>query len=112
MLPDVIEIEQQVSGERREGAYYAFISFCQKLGTGLALWGIGQTLEFSGYLTPTPELQFPNQPDSALNMIKFIIGPATIGLLFLSLPFAWYYPVTRSSHQKTLERISTQGQNV
>jgi GPH family glycoside/pentoside/hexuronide:cation symporter len=112
MLPDVIEIEQQVSGERREGAYYAFISFFQKLGTGLALWGIGQTLEFSGYLTPTPELQFPNQPDSALNMIKFIIGPATIGLLLFSLPFAWCYPVTRASHQKTLERISSPNQSI
>jgi GPH family glycoside/pentoside/hexuronide:cation symporter len=106
MLPDVIEAEQQYSGERREGAYYAFISFFQKLGTGLALWGIGQALGLSGYVTPTPEQQFPVQPETAVNMIKFIIGPATMGLLLLSLPFAWWYPITRASHHQTLERIN------
>jgi glycoside/pentoside/hexuronide:cation symporter, GPH family len=109
MLPDVIEVEQQQSGERREGAYYAFISFFQKLGTGFALWGIGQALGISGYVTPTPEQQFPVQPETALNMIKIIIGPATIGLLLLSLPFAWWYPVTRASHHQTLERIHNPG---
>jgi GPH family glycoside/pentoside/hexuronide:cation symporter len=111
MLPDVIEVEQEQSGERREGAYYAFISFFQKLGTGLALWGIGHLLEFSGYLTPTSEQQFPDQPASALYMIRFIIGPATIGLLLISLPFACWYPVTRASHQQTLERIKQPGKN-
>ncbi len=105
MLPDVIEVEQQHSGERREGAYYALISFFQKLGTGFALWGIGLALGISGYLTPTPDEQFPVQPESALNMIQFIIGPAAIALLLLSLPFAWWYPVTRKSHMKTLEQI-------
>jgi GPH family glycoside/pentoside/hexuronide:cation symporter len=112
MLPDVIEVEQQESGERREGAYYAFISFFQKLGTGLALWGIGHALEFSGYLTPTPEQPFPIQPDAALKMIQFIIGPSVIGLLLISLPFAWWYPVTRASHNRTLERINIQGQKI
>jgi glycoside/pentoside/hexuronide:cation symporter, GPH family len=107
MLPDVVEVEQQQSGERREGAYYAFISFFQKLGTGLALWGIGQALGFAGYLTPTADQQFPVQPESALQMIRFIIGPATIGLLLLSMPFAWWYPVTRSSHRESLERIGS-----
>ena len=111
MLPDVVEIEQQHSGERREGAYYAFISFFQKLGTGLALWGIGQALGIAGYLTPTVAQPFPVQPESALNIIQFIIGPAAIGLLLLSLPFAWWYPVTRASHKQTLERIGKKPQN-
>jgi len=105
MLPDVIEVEQQQSGERREGTYYAFISFFQKLGTGFALWGIGQALGLSGYLTPTTDQQFPVQPESALNMIRLIIGPATIVLLLMSLPFAWRYPITRTSHTNTLEQI-------
>jgi glycoside/pentoside/hexuronide:cation symporter, GPH family len=107
MLPDVIEEEQQHSGERREGAYYAFIAFFQKLGIGFALWGIGQALAFSGYRTPTLEQQFPEQPVSALNMIQLLIGPASIGFLLLSLPFAWWYPITRASHHRTLERISS-----
>jgi glycoside/pentoside/hexuronide:cation symporter, GPH family len=112
MLPDVIEVEQQESGERREGAYYAFVSFFQNLGPGLALWGIGHALEFAGYLTPTAEQPFPDQPESVLNMIQLLVGPATIGLLLISLPFAWWYPVTRASHHQALERIRTSGKNI
>ena len=106
MLPDVVEQEQQRTGERREGAYYAFISFFQKLGTGLALWGIGMALSASGYVTPTAAEQFPVQPQSALNTIRFIIGPGTIMLLLISLPFAWRYPITRAGHNQTVQEIA------
>jgi GPH family glycoside/pentoside/hexuronide:cation symporter len=105
MLPDVIEQEQQHSGERREGSYYAFISFFQKLGTGLALWMIGLSLSASGYVTPDATNQFPDQPESVLATIRFIIGPVAILLLLVSLPFAWKYPITRQSHRNTLAMI-------
>ncbi len=105
MLPDVIEHEQQQTGERREGSYYALISFFQKLGTGAALWGIGQTLALSGYVSPSASEQFPAQPDSALAAIRFLIGPATIVLLLISLPFAWRYPITREKHAQVLAGI-------
>lgn len=105
MLPDVIEEEEQRTGERREGAYYAFVSFFQKLGTGFALWGIGLALAASGYVTPDGNNQFPVQPNSALSTIRFIMGPATITLLLISLPFAWRYPITRDGHLRSLEKI-------
>jgi len=105
MLPDVIEEEQKRTGERREGTYYAFVSFFQKLGTGIALWGIGMALAASGYVTPGLENQFPVQPDSALATIRFIMGPATIVLLLISLPFAWRYPITREGHLRSIESI-------
>ncbi len=105
MLPDVIEQEQHRTGERREGAYYALASFFQKLGTGLALWGIGLALSVSGYVTPGVEGQFPVQPQSALATIRLIIGPGTIALLLVSLPFAWRYPITRESHLRLVETM-------
>jgi GPH family glycoside/pentoside/hexuronide:cation symporter len=105
MLPDVIEEEQKRTGERREGTYYAFVSFFQKLGTGIALWGIGMALAASGYITPEQGNPFPDQPESALATIRFIIGPATICLLLISLPFAWWYPITREGHLRSVEAI-------
>ena len=105
MLPDVIEQEQQRTGERREGSYYAFASFFQKLGTGLALWGIGMALSASGYVTPSADVQYPVQPQSTLATIRFIIGPGTIALLLISLPFAWRYPISRESHRRLVETI-------
>lgn len=48
MLPDIIEDDELRTGQRREGSYYALISFFQKLGTGAALWAIGQVFEVTG----------------------------------------------------------------
>ena len=104
MLPDVIELDQESTGERREGNYYALISFFQKLGTGFALWSIGLALSASGYITPTEQVKFPDQPESALQMIRFIMGPAAIALLIVSLPFAWRYPITREGHHELVNR--------
>ena len=41
MVPDIIEFDQLQTGERREGSYYAFASFFQKLATGVAALGDG-----------------------------------------------------------------------
>lgn len=55
MIPDLIELDERATGRRREGSYYSFVAFFQKLGTGFALWGVGQALEYSGYITPLAE---------------------------------------------------------
>jgi GPH family glycoside/pentoside/hexuronide:cation symporter len=39
MVPDVVEYDELRSGQRREGSYYAFASFFQKLA-GVALWAM------------------------------------------------------------------------
>lgn len=52
MVPDLIELDQQATGLRREGSYYSFVAFFQKLGTAVALWAVGQALDASGYITP------------------------------------------------------------
>ena len=43
------------TGQRREGSYYAFASFFQKLATGAAIWAMGQAFATTGYLTPTSD---------------------------------------------------------
>ena len=41
MVPDIIEYDQLKTGQRREGAYYSFAAFFQKLATALAIWAMG-----------------------------------------------------------------------
>jgi GPH family glycoside/pentoside/hexuronide:cation symporter len=105
MIPDVVEYDQIRSGQRREGSYYAFASFFQKLATAAALWSLGQALAFSGYITPDPGGGLPVQPAQAINTIRLFIGPIPAVLLFLAILFAWRYPITRESHQATLEEL-------
>ena len=106
MIPDVIEYDQIRSGRRREGTYYSFASFFQKLATGAALWGMGQALAFSGYITPDPSGPLPIQPDSVIQAIRFFIGPIPFILLILAVVFGWRYPITRESHQANLAQLS------
>jgi GPH family glycoside/pentoside/hexuronide:cation symporter len=93
MLPDIIEHDQAQTGQRREGSYYAFASFFQKLGTGFALWAMGQVLAVTGYATPVAGAPLPVQPDAAVQAIRLFVGPIPALLLFLSILFAWRYPI-------------------
>jgi len=106
MVPDVVEYDEIRSGQRREGSYYAFASFFQKLATAAALWGMGQALAITGYITPPLSGYLPAQPQEAINAIRIFIGPIPAILLLLAVLFAWKYPITRESHQATLQELA------
>jgi len=106
MVPDVVEYDEIRSGQRREGSYYAFASFFQKLATAAALWGMGQALAITGYITPPLSGHLPAQPQEAINAIRIFIGPIPAILLLLAVLFAWKYPITRESHQATLQELA------
>jgi GPH family glycoside/pentoside/hexuronide:cation symporter len=110
MVPDVVEYDQLRSGQRREGSYYAFASFFQKLATALALWGMGQALAYTGYITPEVGGALPVQPEAAIQAIRVFTGPIPAVLLGLAVLFAWKYPITRASHQATLQELAERGE--
>ena len=104
MVPDVIEYDEAATGQRREGSYYAFASFFQKLATGAALWMMGQALALSGYITPSAGQPLPVQPPSCDAAIRLFTGPMPAVLLLLAILFAWRYPITRESHRRRSSR--------
>ena len=106
MVPDVIEYDQLQTGERREGSYYAFASFFQKLATGAALWMMAQAFAMTGYLTPTSTTALPVQPPAAVLAIRLFAGPVPAVLLVLAILCAWKYPITRESHQAMVEELA------
>jgi GPH family glycoside/pentoside/hexuronide:cation symporter len=105
MIPDIVECDQLETGQRREGSYYAFASFFQKLGTGVALWAMAQALALTGYVTPSGNVPLPVQPTQAVTAIRVFMGPVPTVLLLLSVLFAWRYPITRESHRATCEAL-------
>jgi len=107
MVPDIIECDQLETGRRREGSYYAFASFFQKLGTGAAIWALGQLLAVSGYVTPSRSGAVPPQPSAAVRAIRAFAGPIPSLLLLGAILFAWRYPITRESHRRTCEALVT-----
>ena len=107
MVPDIIEYDQLQTGERREGSYYSFASFFQKLATAGALWGMGQALALSGYITPAEGGGvLPVQPEQVVLAIRIFSGPVPSVLLILAVIFAWQYPITRESHKAMLRELA------
>lgn len=109
MVPDVVEYDQIETGQRREGSYYAFASFFQKLGTGLTVWLMGQVFHLSGYVTPTTSTPVPVQPASVVRAIRWFMGPVPTLLLSFSIALAWFYPITREFHMALREELAEGG---
>jgi GPH family glycoside/pentoside/hexuronide:cation symporter len=103
MLPDVVELDELRTGQRREGVFYAFMVMLQKVGLAIAVFMVGQSLSWAGYI----ESSSANgaeivQPESALFVIRLAIGPIAALLLVVGLGIAYFYPITREVHAEIL----------
>ena len=98
MIPDVIELDELNTGQRREGIFYSFMVLLQKLGLALALFLVGQALEFSGFIARVPGEAIPVQPDSALLAIRIAIAPLPTIFLIIGLVLTYFYPITKEVH--------------
>lgn len=102
MLPDVIEWDELQTGQRREGVYYSFIVFLQKVCLGVAIALVLQGLGWAGYVKPEGSNLFPEQPVAVLEVIRWSIGPLPMVLLLIGMILAYFYPITREVHAQLL----------
>lgn len=98
MMPDVIEYDEWETGQRREGVFYGFMVFLQKIGIAIAIYMVGQTLEWSGYVTPEVAGAETIQPESALTALRIIIGPIPALIILAGIILVYFYPITRTAH--------------
>ena len=61
---DVIDYDEHLTGERKEGAYFAAWNFMQKSALGIMLLLTGFVLEFAGFV--------PNQPQTMSVQIAMV----------------------------------------
>jgi GPH family glycoside/pentoside/hexuronide:cation symporter len=98
MIPDVIELDELNTGQRREGIFYGFMVLLQKFGLALGLFLVGLTLKTSGFISSAEGDVLPTQPESALFAIRIAIGPLPTIVLILGLILAYFYPITQEVH--------------
>jgi GPH family glycoside/pentoside/hexuronide:cation symporter len=98
MVPDVVELDELETGQRREGIFYGFFVFLQKMGLAVGLFVSGWALELSGYINSTTANPNPVQPASALLALRVLIGPVSAAVLLLSFLAVRAYPITREKH--------------
>lgn len=104
MIPDAIE-----GDAGREGSYYAFASFFQKLGTGAALWLMARAMEFAGYITPSAASPYPEQPSEALAVMRAFMGLVPAVLLGAAIVFALAYPLRREAAKPSAQAALARG---
>ncbi|MBW4576237.1 MAG: MFS transporter [Aphanothece sp. CMT-3BRIN-NPC111] len=105
MMPDVIELDELTTGQRREGLFYGFMVLLQKIGLAIGLFFVGLALEWTGFQETIPGQPLPTQPASALLAIRLAIGPLPTLALICGLILAYFYPLTREVHAEILLKL-------
>jgi len=106
MIPDVIELDEWETGQRREGVFYSFMVLLQKMALALGLFLVGQVLQASGFITATDGAVQTSQPESALFAIRLMVGPIPALVLIMGLVLAYFYPITREVHAELVLRLA------
>ena len=109
MLPDVVEYDEKMTGERREGIYYGLWAFLTKFTGALGVAVSGWALNLFGYV---PNVE---QTAHALFGIRLFFSVVPAVVILVSLPFLVWYPITRKKHaalvQELAERKAAKGEN-
>ena len=112
MIPDVIDLDELNTGQRREGIFYSFMVFLQKLGLAIGLFLVGVALDLAGFIETIPGETPPIQPESALIAIRVAIAPLPTIFLMLGLLLTYLYPITREIHNEILLKLGERKQKI
>jgi GPH family glycoside/pentoside/hexuronide:cation symporter len=99
MVPDVIEYDELMTGERREGTYFGIWALLQKFTNALGVATVGWSLAWFGYVANAAQSDF-----TLLGIRLFFCIIPSVALL-ISLPLLVKYPITRQSHAKVVEEL-------
>ena len=105
MIPDVIDLDELNTGQRREGIFYSFMVFLQKIALAIGLFLVGVALDITGFIETIPGETPPTQPDSALLAVRIAIAPLPTIFLIVGLLLAYFYPITREVHNEILLKL-------
>ena len=105
MLPDVIEYDEKMTGERREGIYYGLWNFLSKFTGALGVAVSGWALSLYGYVKPI--LNIPQEQTlHALFGIRLFFAVVPAVVILISLPFLIWYPITRKKHAALVQELA------
>lgn len=105
IIPDCIEYDQLLTGQRREGLYYGFTTFLQKVATASAIGLSGLVLEKMGYVANGV------QSAKVLWTIRSLLGPVPCLLFVIGIISIYYYPVDREEHRALTLKVAGSREN-
>ena len=107
MFPDIPDIDELQTGERREGTYSSITTFMRKLSSAVALFLVSNALALTGYKAPVEEtvngvaqLVEQAQTPAFLTALRLIFAFTPLILLALALLAARRYPLDAALHER------------
>lgn len=107
IFPDIPDIDELQSGERREGTYSALVTFMRKFSSAIAIFGVSNLLGAAGYAQPVEQVvngarKLVEQPQTGtfLLALRLIFVLAPVVLVSLALWFARQYPLSPDIHYR------------
>ncbi|MDP5339277.1 MAG: MFS transporter [Nodularia sp. (in: cyanobacteria)] len=111
LIPDVIDLDEYRTGQRREGIFYGFMVLLQKLGLALGIFLVGNALQAAGFQATIAGQAIPIQPESALTAIRITVGPLPTIFLICGLFLTYFYPITREMHAEIMMKLKARQEN-
>ena len=99
MLADITDVDELLSGQRREGMYYGVIAFAQTATAALVVWLSGLVLELVGYQADA------EQTATAMWGIRLLMSVGAAVWLVPGAVFCWLMPLTKRRHEAVLAAI-------
>ena len=99
MVPDAVEYDYLLTGERTEGAFYGIWTFGIKIGQAVALGITGLVLSITGYVPDVAQT-----PAASLG-IRLLLGPIPAVIFGLALLTLYYYPINEQRYNEILADI-------
>jgi GPH family glycoside/pentoside/hexuronide:cation symporter len=101
MIPDAVEVDELESGVRHEGMFYALVTLFRKIASSIAIPLALLMLDRSGFVSNAAQ-----QNSSAINTIRFLMGPLPSIFLLGGIAFAIFYPLSREKHAAVRAEIT------
>lgn len=106
IVADVIEADELITGQRREGVYFGYLVFLRKLtGTGSILL-VGLVLEAAGFMVSAGGLMVKEQPATALLALRLLVSVVPTFCLIVAILTAWRYPLDRQTHLQLRQQLA------
>jgi len=103
MIPDVVEVDQAVTGERHEGIYFGANSLLGKISGGLGAFIMGWALKLYGFNADAVV-----QTTRSLFGIRFFFAIVPVIAFLIALPLLIWYPITRKKHAELVKKNLTE----
>ncbi|MEA4908480.1 MAG: MFS transporter [Anaerolineaceae bacterium] len=107
IFPDIPDVDELRSGERREGIYAALTTFARKISSAIAVFAVAQVLELAGYIPPLEVAgQLVEQPQNAsfLLALRIVFVLLPVALISFGIFFAARFPLTVPLYRR-LEKV-------